>query len=95
MKKPLILALSLLSMVHSSASTSTSTNKISVGNQTVSIPNPDGLSISKHKNASEIELEKSLKSSAPDTTRVIWFSSPDNKVSESRYSKKTFRKSVI
>lgn len=62
MKKPLILALSLLSMVHSSASTSTSTNKISVGNQTISIPNPDGLIISKHKNASEIELEKSLKS---------------------------------
>lgn len=87
MKKPLILALSLLSMVHSSASTSTSTNKISVGNQTISIPNPDGLIISKHKNASEIELEKSLKSSVPDTTRMIWFLSPDNKTSESRYSK--------
>ena len=87
MKKPLILALSLLSMVHSSASTSTSTNKISVGNQTISIPNPDGLIISKHKNASEIELEKSLKSSVPDATRMIWFLSPDNKTSESRYSK--------
>lgn len=86
MKKPLILALSLLGMAHSNASESASTNRIQVGNRTISIPNPGGLSISKHRNASEEELEKTLKSSAPDATRLIWFLNPNNKTSKPRYT---------